>query len=90
MGGAKRHPSPLRTGIDGYRFAPPILLRYTFAVSRRVAPEVCWKFTLENQRAQGMPGARCTRGLACKVEGNAHEHTGSAEAIRHSLRKEVN
>jgi hypothetical protein len=38
-------------------------------------------------RVQGMPGARCTRGLACKfVQTNAHEHTGSAEAIRHSLR----
>jgi len=34
-----------------------------------------------------MPGARCTRGLVCKiVQRNAHEHTGSAEAIRHSLR----
>ena len=34
-----------------------------------------------------MPDARCTRGLVCKVhKGNAHEHTGSAEAIRHSLR----
>ncbi len=34
-----------------------------------------------------MPDARCTRGLACKVKKeNAHEHTGSAEAIRHSLR----
>ena len=34
-----------------------------------------------------MPDARCTRGLVCKLhEENAHEHTGSAEAIRHSLR----
>jgi hypothetical protein len=34
-----------------------------------------------------MPDARCTRGLACKTGNeNAHEHTGSAEAIRHSLR----
>jgi hypothetical protein len=34
-----------------------------------------------------MPDARCTRGLVRKKgEGNAHEHTGSAEAIRHSLR----
>jgi hypothetical protein len=34
-----------------------------------------------------MPGARCTRGLVCKiVRKNAHEHTGSAEALRHSLR----
>ena len=34
-----------------------------------------------------MPGARCTRGLVCKMcKESAHEHTGSAEAIRHSLR----
>jgi hypothetical protein len=40
-----------------------------------------------NKRAQGKPGARCTRGLACnRAQKNAHEHTGSAEAIRLSLR----
>jgi hypothetical protein len=34
-----------------------------------------------------MPGARCTRGLVCKiVRRNAHEHTGSAETLRHSPR----
>jgi hypothetical protein len=34
-----------------------------------------------------MPGARCTRGLACNGDGRgAHEHTGEAESIRHSLR----
>jgi hypothetical protein len=33
-----------------------------------------------------MPGARCTRGLACKnAQRNAHEHTGTDGAIRHSL-----
>jgi hypothetical protein len=38
-----------------------------------------------------MPGARCTRGLVCKLcKRNAHEHTGSAEAIRHSLRNGFN
>src|SRR6266516_2857484 len=43
--------------------------------------------TLEKKRAQGRPGARCTRGLVCKyVRRNAHEHTGPAEAIRPSLR----
>jgi hypothetical protein len=41
----------------------------------------------EKQRAQGRPGARCTRGLACKgSKKGAHEHTGSAEAVRPSLR----
>ena len=34
-----------------------------------------------------MPGARCTRGLVCKLcEECAHEHTGSAETLRHSPR----
>src|SRR5207248_11458721 len=43
--------------------------------------------TLDIKRVQGMPGARCTRDLVCKIaQRSAHEHTGSAEAIRHSLR----
>jgi hypothetical protein len=60
----------------------------TFAFSRRRAPEFCWKRpALGNQRAQGKPDARCTRGLVCKLhKENAHEHTGSAENIRPSLR----
>jgi hypothetical protein len=34
-----------------------------------------------------MPGARCTRGLACNMMHiGAHEHTGSAETLRHSPR----
>jgi hypothetical protein len=44
-------------------------------------------FALEIQRAQGMPDARCTRGLMRNVHKKcAHEHTGEAENIRHSLR----
>ena len=40
-----------------------------------------------NERAQGRPGARCTRGLMCKMhKANAHEHTGSAETLRPSPR----
>jgi hypothetical protein len=43
--------------------------------------------SLEKMREQGMPGARCTRGLVCNVhKEHAHEHTGSAEAPRHPLR----
>ena len=34
-----------------------------------------------------MPDARCTRGLVCMCTSKcAHEHTGEAENIRHSLR----
>src|SRR5258705_9374053 len=40
-----------------------------------------------NERKQGMPGACCTRGLVCKRwSRGAHEHTGTAGALRHSLR----
>jgi hypothetical protein len=43
------------------------------------------------KRAQGRPGARCTRDLVCKAaQKNAHEHTGSAEAVRPSLRNGFN
>ncbi len=42
----------------------------------------------KRKRAQGRPGARCTRGLMCQMHTakSAHEHTGSAEAVRPSLR----
>jgi hypothetical protein len=34
-----------------------------------------------------MPGACCTHGLVCNDVGRcAHEHTGTAGALRHSLR----
>src|SRR6185437_8490112 len=44
--------------------------------------------SLLKQRAQGRPGARCTRGLMCSRASKkcAHEHTGSAETLRPSLR----
>src|SRR3954452_14552508 len=62
--------------------------KHTFAFSRRIAPEACWRlFALDGQRAQGRPGARCTRGLMRNVHKEcAHEHTGPAESIRPSLR----
>src|SRR3954470_5747651 len=61
---------------------------HEFAFSRRDLPELCWTLcTSEKQRAQGRPGARCTRGLVCLLcEKCAHEHTGEAESIRPSLR----
>jgi hypothetical protein len=44
-----------------------------------------------DQRAQGKPDARCTRGPMGKLhKQNAHEHTGPAEAIRLSLRNGFN
>jgi hypothetical protein len=56
--------------------------KHAFTISRLDLPEACYRISLpSSQTAQGMPGARCTRGLACKnVQKGAHEHTGSAEA----------
>src|SRR5204862_3886098 len=52
-----------------------------YARGLQVAP------ALSKQRAQGRPGARCTRGLMRNVHKEcAHEHTGPAESIRPSLR----
>ena len=71
------------------RFAPrndegethPCLLATSFA---RVFAN---SFRPKSERAQGRPGARCTRGPVCKqARENAHEHTGSAETLRPSPR----
>ena len=41
-------------------------IKYNFAISRRDAPEVCLKISSPSlKRARGMPGAQCTRSLAC-------------------------
>ena len=61
---------------------------YANAFSRRDAPELeLLACPLRDERAQGRPGARCTRVLVCNgTEKCAHEHTGPAESIRPSLR----
>ena len=61
---------------------------YASAFSRRDAPELCMvTCPLHDERAQGRPGARCTRGPVCNgTKKCAHEHTGPAESIRPSLR----
>jgi hypothetical protein len=59
-----------------------------FTFSRRNAPELWEKsLSLERKRAQGMPDARCTRGLVCNVHKEVRTRAyRAAEAIRHSLR----
>src|SRR5205809_7512687 len=42
---------------------------HTSAFPRRDASELCREICAsEDQRAQGMPGARCARSLACKIK----------------------
>ena len=62
--------------------------RCAFAFSRHGLPELCWNdLSLEMRgsrkcRVRAAPAVSCAK---CTKE-NAHEHTGSAEAPRHSLR----
>jgi hypothetical protein len=48
-----------------------VLIAHTSTFSRRDAPELCQQLP-STERAQGMPGARCTRSLACENK-KAHE-----------------
>src|SRR5207237_4987432 len=61
---------------------------YGFAFSRRETPEVCIFFCPpEDQRAQGRPGACCTRGLACDLRKQKCTRAyRAAGAFRPSLR----
>ena len=73
---------------DGMRLMIKISNSYDSAFPRRNAPEVCIDLTLlKKQRAQGKPGARCTRGLVCKMHKEmrtrAYRFSGG---IRHPLR----
>jgi hypothetical protein len=62
-------------------------IKHTSAFPRRVSPGALQIVSPIKKRAQGMPGACCTRGLVCKiVRRNAHEHTGTVGASRHSPR----
>src|SRR3954471_23856971 len=50
---------------------------------------ICPRLGLGSPRREGAGNAGCTlhpRSRVQWVEGSAHEHTGSAEALRHSLR----
>src|SRR5258705_10551595 len=59
---------------------------YGSAISRHDLPEL-WPLVLPEREGAGNAGcALHPRSRVQWVEGNAHEHTGSAEAIRHSLR----
>src|ERR1700694_1842426 len=59
------------------RFAPRNDVKRASAISRRdAARAVQERFALGKQRAWGMPGARCTRSLACSVKNTRVSHHG--------------
>ena len=59
--------------------------RRDLAFSRRGSPEVCISMSPLEQREQGRPGARCTRGLACQMRKQkrtrAYRFSGSIPAF---------
>jgi hypothetical protein len=69
MGGAQRYPStlPVRRWVS-LRSTHPTNLNTTSRSRGAMRPKFCYQPCPRNQRAQGRPGARCTRGLAgcCK------------------------
>ena len=59
--------------------------------SRRAMRPSCALTSAQEKRAQGMPGARCTRSLACKnKKAYEHSHHGHTGVTRHSPRNGFN
>src|SRR5258705_5233379 len=78
-GPANTRPLAPRNDVENFR--------YDSAISRRGSPEVLQKVSPNKSEGAGNAGCalhRRSRVQNCKK--NAHEHTGSAEAIRHSPR----
>ena len=56
------------------------MTRHVSTLAAQIAPELCTNIVPQKKRAQGKPGAQCTRSLACESK-EAHEliTTGSPE-----------
>jgi hypothetical protein len=77
MGGAQRYLINAGACGDGYRFAPPIL-RHNFALSRRIASEVCLVTSrplVRGRREDRVLAAPAVSRAICANK-TAHEHTG--------------
>jgi len=61
---------------------------YVFAISRRIAPEVCIFVALLENRGRREDRVRAAPAVSRAIahREHAHEHTGSAETLRPSLR----
>ena len=76
------------SGILDHPLSRVTTSEYDFAISRHELPEVCWRTSRPLcQRAQGRPGACCTRGLACDLRKQKCTRAyRAAGAFRPSLR----
>jgi hypothetical protein len=61
------------------------ITKHNSAFSRRHSPEFCKFIRPKKKRAQGRPGARCTRGLVCKsskqIRTRAYRFSGNTPAF---------
>src|ERR1700685_2926402 len=65
---ASSHPPSPEGGLRRTRVLLAMTARHTFAISPAHTPRVLLLIpALSELRAQGMPGARCARGLVCKM-----------------------
>jgi hypothetical protein len=87
--GSRGEPGDRFARIPTSIFKQPTTFRYASAPSRRDAPELCRKTPPRKQRAWGMPGARCTRSRACRVESTRVSHHGRTGITRHSRTRVV-
>ena len=88
MGGAKRYPSISERVAMGIASLHPSYDRHTFAISRRDAPEVFHFDCPSENRGRREDRVRAAPAVSRAIAHKecAHEHTGSAEAARPSLR----
>jgi hypothetical protein len=65
-----------------------VIHNHSFAISPRIPREFCFELPSLEKRGSGECRMHAAPAVSCAkvVRRNAHEHTGSAEALRHSLR----
>jgi hypothetical protein len=86
MGGAKRYPSTSVRVAMGIAALHPSYEKTVFRSRDIDCPRFACSFALlQSQRAQGRPGARCTRGLACictqRMRTRAYRFSGNTPAF---------
>jgi hypothetical protein len=72
------HPTPLRPDYNFYSIVKQLTDMHLHSRSV-ISPELCNIFGAPQGRAQGRPGARCTRDLVCK---HAHKKTHTSIQVQ--------
>jgi hypothetical protein len=80
--GVMRHCSMCAAAVSNFATVRQAIVRLLAAGSR---PSFAFRLSLQSEREQGMPGARCTRGLVCKMHKEertrAYRFSGGSPAL---------